>query len=1052
MSAVVVNESSITLREMDNSEVTEHAHEEELDDSPPAPTTPTQPAAASHPFPFIAAAPLPPPSSSSFPPPHTAFAVTSTPPPAPPPRPFTYGGLSATPTTARQQTPSGAHAHEPVPHPRFFPFGTFPLPSPINRSTPSPCPVQFTPVREREAQQASERRQQLLDEKLHHAELRQTGQRRSLGCLTALLVLLLMLAVVAFIAGALYLADGSDSTVGSGGVDSSDIAAAAVTAPKLACQAVDSGALDASLLSTLLALNLTYEEALAQVPTAGRGLSPSPVNPHVLNVNVDGSALVITAGSLTVATAAITAARIAPAAVTAQQLQNGSVTAAALSDAAVDFDELGDDVLQLLNSTNTIAAAALAARPQSGAGVNVTDSVISLQLDSALFHVTANGTLTIADASISGSLFAPAGVNASSMAPAVFALFPTAGAGLVFVSSSNSSSAFAAVTDNSSVVISSASALTVGLVSAINLAPASVLPSHLSPALNELLDAVAARAQQAQSLSQQVTQLDAAMQSQLLSALGLEDQSIASLARLTAGQLQSTIAAVNATAHAVLQQVDSAKDDWAADLTAQAAEVMAEANSSLSTLPAHFPTAGAGLTLVHGSSGTASSYSLLTDGQYLGVVDGSLTVTPASIDSSRLAAGCVTNSRLAADAVSASALADSSVGLQHLSPPLSEVLSLLAVDAADVLTVGSAANDSDVLITTAGGDLLLRGGGGGVRLASAGAAMVELSGSGGMTASAANIGISALTATLDIQGESLAASGQQVSLSSGSSALSLSAAGASLSSTVTSLTAASTLTLQSSSSTVFQSSQLTLSPASLQLTTLDLNVDNFSQLLYTLDLAQLAAASLRLVGMPAVAPDSFFPVNLSGCDATTAGVTVTVSNALAGNVSVLLPPASCSRDAVLLLPPLAAVTITCLGLVNAQPQLDCSSVGAPLPTSAQTISEDTASGEAETVTSVGTVLLNFTPSAQTDPVTVSFVISSAQFTANGGGSAGVLLSAINSGSTDSRYSSSLQTPVWLCGSQVLNAAAGALTVTMVNVGDPLYPAIAQQLQFLYAIQ
>jgi len=169
-------------------------------------------------------------------------------------------------------------------------------------------------------------------------------------------------------------------------------------------------------------------------------------------------------------------------------------------------------------------------------------------------------------------------------------------------------------------------------------------------------------------------------------------------------------------------------------------------------------------------------------------------------------------------------------------------------------------------------------------------------------------------------------------------------------------------------------------------------------------------------------------------------------------VTINVPASACSRAAPVLLPSLASITATCAGTVSSAPQYDCvPSASSPVPTSTQAISYNIVDGVAVATTTIGLVTLHFIPVNNNNPV-MTFVLSSPLFTVSGGGSSGVLLSAVNSGFTDTAYSSELQTPVWICGGQMLDAIDGSVTVTMVNVGDALYPSQIQTVQFLYQIQ
>ena len=245
------------------------------------------------------------------------------------------------------------------------------------------------------------------------------------------------------------------------------LADGAVTSTKIAPGAVGLTAFSAPLQALVVGMNVTYEQAIGLLPTAGAGLLQNATS-HTLSVAVDQRVLTINGqNQLTVGPSAITAQYIAPAAVTAAQVASAAVTTAAIANAAVTTAALGPDVLSELTAINSTAQAAWLSRPVTGSGITVQNGRVSVDYNTTAFTITSANALTIAPHSISSAQVQPYSIPLSALAVDFLSLIPTPGVGIALVNES-----FNLVYNHSSFTVNN---------DALTLLPASVTSAHIAP-------------------------------------------------------------------------------------------------------------------------------------------------------------------------------------------------------------------------------------------------------------------------------------------------------------------------------------------------------------------------------------------------------------------------------------------------------------------------------------------------------------------------------------------------------------------------------------------
>ena len=1040
--------------EPETSELVERAHEEDLTESPdqgPIPIAP--PLTIPHIVPAYTAITIPPRASPSFPAHDSAL------------------GPSSSPSAARYPVDPSEDPLETVPHPLFY-RPTHPLPNYIDSResspakpailespsspAPNPCPVDFhaRPTAERFSSSPSSKAGDVekgmtvamatapslrVSELIHHVDAQQKDQQRWLRCSCLALTALIALVVIAFVGGVYYLAHIHPS-LGTATVQNAMIANGAVTGDKLAAQAVTNAALSPPVASLLSTLNDSYVASLPLLPMAGVGLSQAP-GTRVFAVNTDSVTLVIANDQLTIAKAGIQTAQLAPASITSAALSAGAVTAVGIAPGAVTVAQLGADVVSGIDAMNATASAAYAALPSAGVGIQIVNSQVDLVLDPTYLSVTSGGQLTITAGSLGASLFTPSSISAVSMDASVLATVPQAGAGLVSVYTPFNSTVMSLYTDNSSLVLSPSGGLSLGLVSSRQIAPGAVTGAQLSSAVLSELAALNATASQALQASIELTLTESFLQQQLLTALGLQDSDVLHLANLSSSQLLGAIDHINSTAFTALSSVNFSTYQLSSVLSADVSQLQQELSSTYANLSAQLPIAGAGIAMMKDAR---PRFNLLTDGRYFEASASGLAMVAGSVDARALGSGAISAEQIAVGAVTTAAIANGSVALSHLAPNASSVLSLMSA-ANNTLSVG--VQGQDVSITRpAGGDLILTPGSavGNVLLRNAdGNSTITLGADGSVNAVGASMVLSS-NGTVEVTAQSLVLSGANVTVSSAAASVNASAGNLKVTGQQTLISSGSSLTVQSASAAITSPHVSVGSPVQFVPQTVTLGSAATS---YSVDFSTLTTSVIRLAGNA-----SALTLSMPGCSEAFAGRAVSIYNQLDSQAAITVPAQYCSRTTDLPLLPSARLTVACAGTYAGSPAYDCQQSELPtggllLDTSVQVISNNVVNGQAASPSSVGVLELSFSPVNNLNPI-VSFVLQSALFTE---GATAVLLTAISSGFTNEVYASDKMTPVWVVGGQLLDPVGGAVRVTMVNVGDPLYAGQQQLMAFLYQI-
>ena len=1022
--------------EPDISDVVERAHEEDLTDSPDPPP------------PLLTLGP--PPLALSPQSPNVPYIFITM--PSTPPQLTSYGSdLSST----RTSTPlPSSRPLTTVPHPHFARPPAFssvptdsPLPAPLPPvSSPSPLyPVAFhhrpeplipSPI---STASPSLSESQLI---LGIASKQKRQQRRLYSSCVAL-TLLSLLTIIAFVGAVYYLDHGVHPTLGTGVVQSGMIEDGAVTGPKLAAAAVSTDALDPHVTSLLLNFNATYRQSLSMLPVPGVGLVDSP-GTRTFNVNPDSSSLVVTTTGLSVAPGGIQSIHLAPAAVTSTQVSTHAVTSDKLAVNAVTTSQLGADVKAALGAINATATAAFSVLPYAGIGMTVVGNEINLLLDGGYLSLSNAAQLTVTPHSLNASMFAPSSISASSLAPTVRSLIPQAGAGLTSSYSPFNSTLFTVATEDSSIHMT-AGALSLGVLTSQHLAVGAVTIGELGSDVWGELDGLNETSSQALQWSIELAVSQSFIQQQLLSALGLDESDEVALASMSSTQLLNAIQRINATTFSALTAVNTSTYQLKSLLAFDVQQLQQDITSTYQDLSSQLPVAGQGLSLTT----SPSQLKVNADSRYFTFTGETLGLLPGSIDASVLAPGAVTGLNIADEAVTTTAFADGAVHLSHFASNLSQVLRVMSASNTtntSILILGK--RGSPITITRpAGGDLSIAAGADSslTVVASTGNNAIQLTELGGVDVLATHLALASTS------GGSVRLIGQTVAVSAVNVSLTVSSTAASLNLTTVNATLAGITTTLSAETVLLQGASINLtaphvtiaSPVHYVPITVNLS-SNTTQ--YQIDMSSLNSTVVRLSGG---GPPLL--LTFTGCSDLYAGSSVSVYNDLTTAPFITVPSSSCSRSASVSVSPLSRLTVTCAGLYQSSPFYDCQqseqpSGGLPLPSSIQVISS-VVNGVALTSTAVGVVELSFIPYNNVNPV-MSFSLSSSLFKE---GSTALLLTAISSGETNTVYASDRMTPVWVVGGQVLDPVGGVVTVTMVNVGDPLFAGASQLLQFLYQI-
>ena len=962
--------------------------------------------------------------STHQPPPHTAILIPSTPEPldahasaqqiVTPPNP-TYHLTAGIPAPAK-----------PIPHPSF-------LATPIRQ----PCPVEWKPRSQKAAPRTpstSTFDPLTMSQRVHNVDMGQQQHYRRVLTVCAATILLTLLLIVAFAAAVYYLAEGRDPRLSDGAVLSGMLVNGSVTTDKLAAGAVTNGTLSAMLYAALLTLNKSYTSSLEWMPTAGAGLWRSQWNPAVLNVNVNGSALAIVNNSVTISAGAVHSQHIANSSVTAAAIAPAAVSSAALQPSSVTINSLAANVTGLLKQINATAAAALADVVTAGRAVIVKSSVVSVAVDGTYVKVDgASNLVTVAAGSLDSTVFAVGGIDASLLGADVTAAIPTAGAGLYQPSAT--SGALSVDVDNSSLVIADG-ALTIGDISAAQLSVGCIDFQHLSSPFSAFVSSLSESASKAYRVSVELSITQELVQDEMVSVLGLQQSEYEQLGLLSSAQLLAAIAHINDTAFAAVGQLNLSAFTLSTRLQTEGDELQVTLDAAVLQVEAALPMAGYGLVEEDGT------LSVAVDSVYVGVVNGSVTVLAGSIDTAALADGAVTGSKLATGSVTASALAADSVRVDKLTTDLSSVLSILTAVDDSTLAIGDTTS-STTLTRPAGGDLLVQAAvGGDVSLLASSVNIVTLNNDD--SASITTAGLNVAAQDVSLSAATVRSSSAELSLSAASSSILLANSSTYTTTGTSGLTAASVSLLASTSATISAAritSTVRAVPSVVVLTPLSLPIQHIS-----IGFTSLVTSFVRLTG--AVSSPTL-NVTLVGCSAATAGLSLTVVNQLTTETALVVPAASCSRSNDLILPYPATVAVTCAGT-----QWDCTQTERPqgglaLPSSTQTILSNTDTGVVSTTTPVGVVQLSFTPVNNNSPF-LYFTVTSPLLVNRP--SAALLLTALSSGTTNEDYGTTgRETPVWICGGQVVDTTSGSVQVTMINVGDPLYTLEVQTVAFVYSI-
>ena len=457
--------------------------------------------------------------------------------------------------------------------------------------------------------------------------------------------LVVLLAIIAFVGGVYYLDHRNDSNLTPASVGATQLADGAVTSTKIALGAVGLTAFSAPLQALVVGMNVTYEQAIGLLPTAGAGLLQNATS-HTLSVAVDQRLLSINGqNQLTVGASAITAQYIAAAAVTAAQVASAAVTTAAIANAAVTTVALGPDVLSELAAINSTAQAAWLSRPVTGSGITVQNGRVSVDYNTTAFTITSANALTIAPHSISSAQVQPYSIPLSALAVDFLSLIPTPGVGIALVNES-----FNLVYNHSSFTVNN---------DALTLLPASVTSAHIAPGAVTMaalgtdvaatLSGIGSTATTAYDNTAALLLTQSFLQQQLLTALNISDAALlASVANASTALYQAMIA-VNASTYSALSSVNYTSFQFLLALQDDMVMLTSELTTIANNLTAQLPLAGVGL------MDTANVFSVVADPTMFAfeatAQGAALTLQPSSITSQYLANGSVTASAVAAGAI-----------------------------------------------------------------------------------------------------------------------------------------------------------------------------------------------------------------------------------------------------------------------------------------------------------------------------------------------------------------------------------------------------------------
>ena len=868
---------------------------------------------------------------------------------------------------------------------------------------------------------------------------------RESGCVRGLFVylsVLFVITVVAFVAGVYYLNHRDASPLTAGAVQTGMLADGAVTTPKLAAGAVDLPELSPPIAALVGNMNVTYQQALGRLPTAGVGLVQN-YTAHTLSVAYDPATLTITgANVLTVAAGGVKGAMLAAGSVGAAQLAAGSVGASALAAGSVGVPALGADVLALVAALNASAMQAWNARPVAGAGVIVNGGTVSINYDPTTLAITpSNNTLTIAPHSLTTAQITPASITLASLSPAFLASLPTAGAGLALINNS-----LAVVADPTTLTLSGGVLAVVnGSITAAHLADGAVGFAALSPVLEASLVAINDTAASALYNTQALLLSQSFLQQQLLAALNVSESDLLASVANQSTALFDALLAVNASTYTALSSVNYTAFQFLLSVNNNTQYFTSLITSTTATLLAAIPQPGLGLTA------TNATYAIKADPAVFSLASSALTLRAQAITAGLLADGGVTSGKLGVGAVGSVQLAEGVVSMDKLSGGLQSALALLNVDSSSstsLLSLGSPNSSSPFVVThPAGGTLLFQATfNQSVCLVSAGvSSQLSVGDSGVSVVSAEHFSVSAYQSgiALHAQGELISMAASDIALVASSSAINVSSSGITLASQQSATITAAIVTLNASTSITINTPALTFT-GSVSYTPATLIVSSPT---YAIDFSALPANILRLTGTVANANVSF-----TGCSDATAGTTATVYNQLTAGGTLRILAGTCGNTYYdILLLAAQRVTVSCSGVVGGVPAYMCArgeqaEGGLAVPSSTVTILNNVVNGIALSTTPVGSILLSFTPA--TSVATLSFVISNPLLAAPTSLGA-VLLTPQQSGTVNSQYASSKQSPLWVCTRQQL--VSQQLTVTVVNVGDSLFVNQSQYVQFGYQI-
>ena len=878
-------------------------------------------------------------------------------------------------------------------------------------------------------------RARLQEHKIGAIEQRLARESVCVRGLLGYVTLLLLLTIVAFVAGVYYLNHRTVSPLSPYSVQTAMLADGAVTTPKLAAGAVGVPQLSPVVASLVLNLNTTYEQAIGHLPTAGAGLSQN-YTAHTLSVSYDPTTLTVTAAnSLTIAAGGVKAAMLANGSVGASQLAAGSVGTVALATGSVGVSALGADVQALVRAVNASAMQAYNARPTAGAGVVVDSGRVSVDYDNATLAVTSTNALTIAPHSLTSAQIAPGAIALSSLSPDFVALLPSAGAGLSLVNGS-----LELVVDPSTLSLSAGElSLLNGSITAEHIADGAVDFAALSQPVLDTLGAVNSTAAEALSNTAALLLSQSFLQQQLLAALNISESDLLSTVAAQSTALFNALLAVNASTYAALSSVNYTAFQFMLSVDNNTQHFNALIADTAAQLLADKPRAGAGLIAVN------STYAVDADPTVFAANSSGLTLRPQSITTALLQDGGVTSSKLAVAAVSSVQLAEGVVSADKLSGGLQSALALL--------NLGSGSTDSELLLgTNSSSAFLVTHPGAGslsfqaaanqsVSLLSADASSQLSVGDSGLGLNTSGqFGVTASRISMQAADGSISVAAGDIALIASSSAISLSNGSVSISSVKSTVLNSTSIQLNASATINITAPTLSFS-GSVQYTPATVAVTASSRVI---DFSALPSNILRLSGSVSAAN-----LTLAGCSDAMAGTTVTVYNQLAAG-TLRIAAGSCGNTYYdILLLPAQRVSVSCAGLSNGVASYVCqrgeqAEGGLSVALSTTTILNNIVDGVAATTTPVGSVLLSFTP--VTSVATLSFVISNPLLAAPTSLGA-ILLTPQQSGSVNAQYASAKQSPLWVCTKQQLSSAQ--LTVTVVNVGDSLFVNQSQYVQFGY---